>query len=206
MELGVYEVAIDEYKFHVYRFDSLGYNVRTTINFYYKSVIDQDCFLDRWGCKRCSPKTWIRATSILYNYLAQEWGGKYRPMIVERQLASKETCYIGLDIVFYSTNQDETEEFYNRFKADKRFKGIVKETYCYTDTYLDLPHVRFCIHNLGDMEIEDYEKFQKEFSEYLYPIRESSKSLPLFRPFEFFTSLIALGVVGFLFYMVLSNS
>lgn len=180
MNWRMYTIEIDGYSLPYHRrAESVGMSIHSTINEFYGDIVKSgsEYFLDRFNHKVCSPSTWFKAVSTIYNYLAKEWKGQFCPILQEHQLASKDTPFIGVAIVFCSKDEEEVREFCKRFENDPRFKGILREFICYHHEDMYRAYFRFV--NLGDMEYDYYLKMKEQFSEYVHPIVRDPRPDPL---------------------------
>ena len=161
------------------RVEGVGMSINLTINEFYDDGVKSgaEYFLDKFNRKKCSPSTWFKAVSAIYNYLSKEWKGKFCPILQEHQLASKDTSTIGVAIVFCSKSEEEAREFCKRFEDDPRFKGILRGFVCFHHD--DMWQAYFRFENLGDMEYDCYLKMKEQFSEYVHPIILDSRPNPL---------------------------
>ncbi|EAI7269864.1 hypothetical protein B0619_07960 [Campylobacter lari] len=175
--------------------NSLGYDINTTIEQYYKTIKDDEYFKDRWNENICTPKNWFKAVSTSFNYLSSKWEGQYRPIIKEYQWVSKYTPYISVSIEFYSENKSMVKGFYNSIDK-KEFKGIIREEYCYYDKDVKLYKALFIIVSLGCMDYEDFSRFTAEYSDYCKPIEiDYSKKDPLIKEIYNISIILSLIVI-----------
>ncbi|RTI48578.1 hypothetical protein C3I27_03935 [Campylobacter jejuni] len=161
------------------RAGSVGMSINSTIEEFYDDKVKSgvEYFLDRFNRKKCSPSTWFKAISAIYNYLSKEWKGKFCPILKEHQLASKDTSAISMAIVFCSKDEGEAREFCKRFEDDPKLKGIVREFVCYHHD--DMWQAYFRFENLGNMEYDYYLKMKEQLSEHVHPIILDSRPNPL---------------------------